>query len=887
MKKGIVFIFIFVFLLIGIISADYDIGDDYFIEETYGSGDTLKGWINISLDDEWSNSIFESSVDGEYTTTVTLLELLKAEDFLYECSNLKCSSDYVATVEAPTKSFFLDDEKSDLFGFKFPGADITAVSNFSIYVESDANESTSPQLLIDVLNDGENVWQAHTASGDFGSKIDGCYIDAESSLKATITLTQYCQKFNIPLSPNVRIGAVLIGADNNADFVMTIDSVDSTDDSSGACSFPVSSEGEEGCVPTDFVVNKEQDYFVCIHAENSVDANKYEIDSENNNPCGFAGSFNDEFIRDYNIFIEPGEYDAVGSFTLDDEEINNIEGDIKTYLSDIYDGDCPSSGCIVPIKITSMVSDQTIDISNAVLDYIDSGTSLTTNNLYDLDETPAKINAEMQKLSIDAGEFAIPSDYDDYTISLKFKDEEIFSEEITVEKVRKIQFLHPLTTAKSYPTDFTVKADSDTEIKLYEWDFGNGDKDITTTNNVKYTYDARGTYNLGIRVVYVDNKSSTETFTITVGSASEVIGGLLQTNKINLGLIKNQLKNFSAFEQKVIKEALDINAIETVLNVAKTENEDADTEADYQAILQDLMAVQIPKMISLSIGTNSILFFPKKTNINIDVLTEIAGGSYESSKRETYANSILGWNVQNVDITLSHKEITSSFVDYNEPLLNIFEVEVTKKAGSEDNPYIILEKVEGLTFADDYSKEEISGYFYFPLIEESKKIVFATTEDINFLDLPLFVSPEISKLSLIDFDFNPLDESGKLKKWILFSLIMLLLVIIGMVFWAVLHTWYKKKYEDYLFKNKNNLYNLFTWIENSKKKGLSEGKLKSQLRKAGWNSEQLRYVLRKYSGKKTGMPDIPLTKVLKRSREKKSMNLGTFPGNSKRKYPRK
>jgi hypothetical protein len=108
---------------------------------------------------------------------------------------------------------------------------------------------------------------------------------------------------------------------------------------------------------------------------------------------------------------------------------------------------------------------------------------------------------------------------------------------------------------------------------------------------------------------------------------------------------------------------------------------------------------------------------------------------------------------------------------------------------------------------------------------------------------------------------------------------MLLLIIIGIVFWAVLHTWYKKKYEDYLFKNKNNLYNLFTWIENSKKKGLSEGKLKSQLRKAGWNSEQLRYVLRKYSGKKTGMPNIPLTKILKRSGKKKGMNLGTLPGN--------
>jgi hypothetical protein len=270
------------------------------------------------------------------------------------------------------------------------------------------------------------------------------------------------------------------------------------------------------------------------------------------------------------------------------------------------------------------------------------------------------------------------------------------------------------------------------------------------------------------------------------------------------------------------------------------------------------------------------MFYPKKENIDVDVLTDIAGGSYESSREEKYASAVLGWGVQNVDITLGYRKITASFENHDEPLLNTFEIDITKKSGSEGDPYVILKDMEGLTFAGDYSQQEKSGYFYFPLIQESKQIIFSTTEDVDFIDLPLFVSPEISQLSIVGF-VDPFDESGKLKKWILFSLIILLLIIVGMVFWIILHAWYKKKYENYLFKNKNNLYNLFTWIGNAKKRGLDEGKLRTQLGKAGWNSEQLRYAMRKYSGKKTGMPGPSFSEMRNKTREKKVVALGKIP----------
>ncbi len=864
------------------ISADYSFNNNYFVEESYGPGDILKGWVEMSFTNEPSNSTFEYSVGGE-GTTITLLNFLNETlGFIPPCNPLTCFSNYDAGEE--TTSFtFEEARQSVLLGFKLSGSSLSDIPGFLIEFTSDAEESDFSQLSIDVLNNEKNVWQAHAVSEVLRVQPSGCY--SSGNEERYITETKYCQTITISPTPKIEIGAVLIGT-GTATFEMSIESVDTDDDSYGKCEIEITSGGDIKCVAKippisdesiDIVINKEQDYFVCIKAT-SGDALKYEINTETNHPiCGFVGTFDYAYSRDFEIFVKPRKYGAVGDVILNNTEISGIESEIRTYLFITYGENCPSNGCVIPVKIDSMVT-QNIDISNVVLFYTDNDeTTAKAENLYLLTETPARISTDLQNLSIEAGGFVVPSEYEDYTISLKFNEDTIFSKGITVEKIPRIVSVDPRTTASSYSTDFTVTVESDKQIRLYEWDFGDGDKDTTTTNTVKHTYDIKTNYTLEVKVVDIDNRSSTNSFTITVGSASKVTGPLLEKNKINLETIKNQINNFSVFEQEVLEDALDISTIETNLNLVEIANTNADTEEDYRAILQDLMSMNLPQMIFLGSTANSIIFYPEKPNINIDVLTDIAGGSYESSKEDKYINAVLGWNVKNIDITLTHREIISSFENYNEPLLNIFEVEITKKAGSEDDPYIILRQVEGLTFAADYSKQEKSGYVYFPLVEESKKIVFATTEDINFIDLPLFVSPEISKLSLIDFNLSPLDESGNLKKWILFTLIMLLLIIVGVIFWVVLHAWYKKKYENHLFKNKNNLYNLFTWIGNAKKRGLSEGQLKTQLRKAGWNSEQLRYALRKYSGKKTGMPGISFSKIKKKSQEKKTTSLGKFP----------
>ena len=64
------------------------------------------------------------------------------------------------------------------------------------------------------------------------------------------------------------------------------------------------------------------------------------------------------------------------------------------------------------------------------------------------------------------------------------------------------------------------------------------------------------------------------------------------------------------------------------------------------------------------------------------------------------------------------------------------------------------------------------------------------------------------------------------------------------------------------------IYNLANYITNSKKRGLDNSQIQENLKKSRWSSEQIRYALRKYSGKRTGMYEIPLRRIEKKDSRK-------------------
>jgi len=192
--------------------------------------------------------------------------------------------------------------------------------------------------------------------------------------------------------------------------------------------------------------------------------------------------------------------------------------------------------------------------------------------------------------------------------------------------------------------------------------------------------------------------------------------------------------------------------------------------------------------------------------------------------------------------------------------MNSFEINVGNSPEM-DGTYFIIPKLENLAFDKNYLEQETSdgSYVYFSL-DGGENIGFTTTEDIDFATLPAFISPSLSKLSVSQTKIDVI-ETNQISKQTLIILVVLLMIFVGSILYFVLHQWYERRYEDFLFKNRNDLYNLISYIHKMKKQGIDDKKVSAGLKKAGWSSEQITYLMRKYYGKRTGMFGLPIGKL--------------------------
>ncbi len=862
--RGLVFIIIIIGL-INPISATFDKGNlSHLIETSYSTNEGIRGWINLSFTNQPADSILESSF-GEKISLISLIKKVPNSNFNYACSPIKCASNYLADNEEISKIFNLEGDKSVLFGFKILNKkDISSIASFSFDLTSDNSETEIFPLSIDVLNDGKEEWRAYAPSNspnNLGSDNLGCFrqesVNQEGSDSVYVTsANQLCEKITLSETPEIRIGAYVIGT-GSANFEMSIRKSEDKESSKKTCSAAPSAGNERvECAVPNFQISKRGDYFVCIKRSDS-GTNKYSIDYESIDPCGFSGTYKNTYDYDFEIFARPKKYAASISIVLNNIElkrakssetnpITSLEPYIKSYLLKEHNNDC-SKGCVIPVKIYSGI-DQQISISNVFIEYIAGIFSGETKNVYKISETSALITAsKFQKLHLDDS-FNISKEIGNRTFFIKLDNEKLFSEKIFIQKGLTIQALTPTKTAVKYPTRFSVIVGSIGNITKYNWNFGDGTSTQTTANSASHNYNTTGNYKLAITVTSINKEDYSKEFNIEVGPASEIVPTILKEKESDFKNINNQTSSFSQFEKESINNFLNLEEMKENLAVLNSSAQNAGSEQKYEQILEALLKMKAPKLIAKTSAIDESLFYPEENKIEPSILKSIGGGSYETGKEEGYKDAIYAWNTENTEITLAFSEISFVFEEGEGSSLKVFDVSITNGG---DDAYLIVKDMENILFKEDYSEKKKEGYVYMNLKEPEKNIVFSTTEEVSFIDLPMFISPEISKLTLAEW--SPFEEEGGLKKWIIFSVIVLFIVLVAGVFWAVLHFWYKKRYEEYLFKDRNNLYNLVSYIETEKRKGVSEKDIAKNLKKAGWTSEQLTYALKKHAGKKIGM----------------------------------
>lgn len=858
MKRGVLFFAVVLIFLVFEMNFALSIMDNYYIQKSYGPNQTIVGWVNISFENEQTNS----SIEDSFGNKINLLDLIKnSSDYKYKCNVQNCKADYSASNEQTAKTFSIGTGEKKILGFKLAG-NVNSINSINFSIASNAGVSCANQLEIDVFSDEIIDFMNDKSADGVCLKNYGKFDDSKNSETYILDSTPYCQKIELDNAPAFKIGA-LIKKDSGAGSLKMSLYKNGENIEKGNCNLadPSDSNWQEISCDINYSVLKKENYYVCIFSEDSRGDYKIKGYSDSNG-SGFHGTPTKKEIASYKIFAQAKNFAAFGNLAANNKIQNGetFSAKAQEYLSKIYGTgiDC-SSGCIIPISFKSNHgASQNIELKDLEIKYLKESGIVTETKFYDLSEIPSKINSDYGKLSLDNGKFYVPDKYGNETFTLKINNQEIFSEDITIEKVPVIKSVSPLSAPAGVPTKFAVNAEAvEGNVTKFEWYFEDEIAKQTTANSIIYTFETIGTHEIKIKITDGKQRISEKTFEIEIESPEEYINSTLIEKQKEIEELNKDIKTFSTFEQKILNRIIDIEELNANLTRLQREySTQMDTEEEYINLTKEIVAFDIPKDVWKSRSISGTTFYSKKEKIDLDLIQEIGKGSYESNQSEDYEKAILSWNQKKLNVKMDFKEISATF-SKDVPLARFFSFTISEKDRLEKEIFLVLPRLENLEFEGSYNEKETEDYSYILVDSFPKTISFSTTEDVDFTNLAAFVSPSLNELPIEENVIAP--GKKEFNWWILIAVIVILIFILIYVYiW--LSRWYKNNYENYLFKNKNNLYNISAYIEKSKKEGKSDSEIYRNLKKAGWDSEQASYAMKKHAGKKVGMFEISFGK---------------------------
>lgn len=897
---GILLILTFCIFLSGTAVADFNLGrlqnssDGYDIETQYSPGGNLRGAINISITNEPFDSKLMACFDSE-------CDEISIKDFLdnnadagYNCTTSACSMSYTTSGSgdgAKTLNFASGEEK--MIGFKITGSSISSITGFSLSISSNAGISCSNPLKIDVLNDGSYEWIAYKATNNFCSSDDdyGCYEPSQKDSEAYVTLNQYCSKIKIGPASKVKIGANLTGTASNTDFVMSI----FNEDYNEVCEFSVSSSGEYGCVVY-LNLAGEQEFDVCINAKTSSDSNEYTLGMENHNPCGYIS---DE-KQDFSIFAKPGEYDPLGNFILSTEELQSkepalgentdMESYIINYLDSEYDSDCSASnGCIIPVRIVSGAS-QEIIFSNAALFYESaSGVSAKADKLYAVSKSASLINIPYAVLDLSQAILRVPKKYGDNELDLTLGSKTIADDfEINVVEAPIIDLVYPQKIPAAINIAFRAYT-TGSNVTKYIWNFGdNTSAEETAANKIIHKYTELGTYELSLNVESALGESA-RTFTIKVLSPEDYMEDIFKESQKNIDDVRTQTDKLNPWIKSYFDSKLNLNGMEAEMNKLKADFEaSGGSTSEYVNILNSLDALDIPSSLEVT-DSSSAKFLIDRGMIDINALKTLGAGEPKDSSEEAYKDAVFEWFDENFN-ALIEGSVYSLYIDgAPKPLASKFKLTLSPKKDSVNDVYFVInEAAENIKLEDNSLQTKTAGKSTGVLFSSlgSKEIEFILPQEIDIIDVPAYLSPAFSKLSqyaagaqidicnnngICDAEENWKNCRADCKPVGLISLWLVIMLFVALCIYIALQEWYKRKYENWLFRDKNDLFNLINFMDNAEKQGLKKEEIFRKLEEKKWIKEQMNYAWNKYKGLRTGMWEIPVFNVFEKMRVKKEI----------------
>ncbi len=896
----ILIIGLFLVLSLGFILASVELGEEsHEIDFSYGPGEVLRGWVNFSLDNEPANSLIRG-----FDSNMTLINFLNENGigcYLSDdcsCFPFDCNSKYSTKgSEASSKVFSLNILETKIIGIKLTG-NISQITDFSFEISTDDKKSCITPLMIDILDEDDIEWKAKEVSEETCNieKPYGCY-EPDDSINSTIIGTSVlCGKIIIPAMKGYRLGAKVIGS-GYADFRISLD----VGGSGANCVASINGSGEISCdISLDEDLEGETEVDVCILAE-ARNASEYKINFEDNDVCGYVGQGTEgdrtgcedgsdtiSCKHDFEIFVKPLKYNSVKKFKFDNqlmligEDINLIE-DIGDYIDRRYDSECDPE-CIVPIRFYSGVI-QDLNIFNLNLGYTSGGLHKDPiMSFYEVEESPALISSDFMELRLEKVNILVPNDAGQEELVLKIGDKKI-EEDINIKSIPKIKSVSPSNPVYLVPTTFRIILEGGYGNLTYNWDFGDGTPLLTTNENkIEHTYTQMGDFEL---IVNVSNNlgSSGRMVNLNIAHPYDAINRTIKEYKTNLENVENQIRILPDWIKKRINQIEDVGSLKSAVNRLEEKYKQLfeTDEEELVKIMTDLITLKVPYKFDSGIVIKPGSFVLGEERLDTSVLDKFDVGNVEEERSNVeYTNSINQWLSENLEISFESKTYLFYYEDESEKVL-LSEIKLVLDPKEDiDEFFIVIEgDINNIKFkkGEDYRERDIDennyGIRFSELTSgEQKTIEFLHPEKVEFLNPPFYVSPEFRKLefgiSVGLCNNNGVCDSGETykncrvdcKPWKLTLIFLGILLFIGFAVYIALQEWYKRYYESYLFKDKNRFFNLITFMNNCKNQRMGEQEIFNKLKPLGWNKEQMIYTWNKLNGKRTGMWEIPIFKLI-------------------------
>ena len=832
--------------------------DDLELKESYYPGEILSGVIDLTIDNGDYNSLITSSEGDE----ILLIDFLERNNAFYECTPGDCEGGYSSLGEVNTGQFFVGGVNDRLIGFVVYGENVF-INNIKFDLSSDFGYSTVIPLKINFFG---NDWQFSNFSNTFSSKNWGCYNTLNGVQGERIGGSPYCEEVLLNNTNVVRAGtSIVVGGAEINDLLMSLwkDGFQV-----GSCYYN-HSIGDEDCRieadPGNYFVGGE--YIVCASSKSGATTNYFIKQETTGESCGYT--YVNKFLnasRDFGIFARTAQYDNSSSLSLPISPLN-LAGLAEQIVQDKYQRDC-SEGCVLPLVVSGV--EQNLQIKNVELDYTSNGINKRDTKVYNIGEIPAMIDFK-GLLELNFLNFSIKKEG---PYSLYLGDEEIFSENLEEIPSPKIISLWPNNPPAGIKVNFSLNVDFDPNVSLtYKWNFGNNSTYQTAVPNVGHMYPELKNYTILVEILW-GNDSISKTFFVQTISPEVAINFTLEGKNNSLNQIKFFTNSLPEWYREDLRTAVGLSFYQDSIDRLAKKRDNPLNESSIVSLVQEVFNLDSPRSIFVE-ELNGFPLLTSKKDIDVQTILSFAGGSNVEDP-DPYRNAILNWQSEFIQAKVYTKKFDVIRWDgSSKGVMRTYKMEITP-LDTVESYLVIGAPFDDTKFKDTTARKVGEKSIIILEPEELKIIEFFYINDTA--ETGFFVSPKLSYLPTEDTidatcNFNLIceEENGENPntcradcKPVSLAIFYIGLSIIFMLFvYTLLQVWYKRRYESYLFeKDRRQMFNLLMYIANARARGLMENDIKNTLKKQGWSTERINYVIKKSKGERTGLPEIiPIGKI--------------------------